>query len=160
MYAAVVAKTNDYATMRTWIYEVIADANGQYHGWWPVPPSQVAIAFSAYGVVSYDGTWIEEPQAGLPSHAPRVIAAPNPAFGHTRFLLLDLPQSASAQIRVYDVAGRLVRILTEESPRAGVDIWPWDGRTASGDRVPGGVYFYQLEVNGEQIGKHKLVITR
>jgi hypothetical protein len=48
-------------------------------------------------------------------------------------------------LRVYDVAGRLVRTLVDEERSAGVlHAVSWDGRDHAARRVASGVYFYRL----------------
>jgi flagellar hook assembly protein FlgD len=51
-------------------------------------------------------------------------------------------------LKVYDVAGRLVRELDKGERPAGVHSIRWDGRNWAGLSVSGGVYLYRLEAGG------------
>jgi CARDB len=64
-----------------------------------------------------------------------------------------------ATISIYDMRGRLVRILREERIRPGVNVVVWNGRTSSGLRVASGVYLCQLEAGGVK-DQERLVIIR
>ncbi len=56
---------------------------------------------------------------------------------------------AHVSLRIYDVAGRLVRTLVDERRVAGHKIETvWDGLDDARQRVSTGVYFYRLETPG------------
>lgn len=57
-------------------------------------------------------------------------------------VLLDWNSAGVADIRLYDVSGRLVRTL--RVARGGHGTEPWDGRDESGSLVPAGLYFARL----------------
>ncbi len=58
----------------------------------------------------------------------------------------DLPRTSRVTARLFDVAGRIVATLFDANFDAGVGLdLPWDGRTASGDDAPSGVYLLRLE---------------
>jgi len=46
-------------------------------------------------------------------------------------------------VRIYDVAGRMVRTFEENQPAGNYGI-SWDGRRPDGGRVPSGIYFYRV----------------
>jgi flagellar hook assembly protein FlgD len=70
-------------------------------------------------------------------------AVPNP-FNPTSVLEFSLPASQHVTLGVYDVRGRLVRLLVDEVRTAGIHIVPWDGRDSSGRAVASGTYFARL----------------
>jgi flagellar hook assembly protein FlgD len=72
--------------------------------------------------------------------------APNPTRGAAE-LAFTLPGSGvrPVRLRLYDVHGRLVRVLIEGPLPAGSHRLPWDGRDQVGRRVASGVYFLRLE---------------
>ncbi len=72
----------------------------------------------------------------------RVPAAVAGAPGHT--LALTLPADGHARLEMFDVRGRLVRVLIDESHPAGERLTTWDGRDDSGRAAPRGVYFVRL----------------
>jgi flagellar hook assembly protein FlgD len=89
-----------------------------------------------------------------PNGAPRVAgvtgASPNP-FGATTSIRFAIPPSgvSSHSLSIYDLAGRLVRRLSQGPTSAGVHVATWDGRDASGRPVAAGVYLARLEAGAE-----------
>jgi hypothetical protein len=51
-----------------------------------------------------------------------------------------------ANVRVFDVAGRLINNLARNELLAQSGTWVWDGQTASGDRVGLGVYVILIDL--------------
>jgi hypothetical protein len=70
-------------------------------------------------------------------------ARPTP-FRKETLIHFTLAAPAAAQLEVYDVAGRLVRVLVREALLAGDHAVNWDGRDDAGLRVAGGTYFVKL----------------
>ncbi len=83
---------------------------------------------------------------------------PNPARGDVR-LGFALPQGGPVTLRVYDVAGRLVRELLDDERPSGPSSLTWDGRTADGQEAAAGVYFARLESVGRVLTQ-KLMLVR
>jgi len=70
---------------------------------------------------------------------------PNP-FNPTTEIRFDLPRSGRVQLRVYDLAGRLVRTLVDGPMTAGAEQRViWNGRDGAGRMVSSGVYLYRLQ---------------
>jgi len=85
--------------------------------------------------------------------------APNP-FASRTSILYALPQRAGVSLRVYDVAGRLVRTLENGGVKeAGVHAASWDGRDAAGAAVEAGLYFYRIDA-GTISATRRMVLTR
>jgi len=82
----------------------------------------------------------------LPMQAPRLLQNhPNP-FNPRTTIVFDLPQQTTVSLRVFDVAGRLVReLLDRETVAEGRREVAWNGRDDTGGRVASGTYFYRLE---------------
>jgi hypothetical protein len=74
---------------------------------------------------------------------------PNP-FNPTTTIRYSIVQSGHVRLRIYNVAGQLVKTLVDEPqhPQAGGYSIRWDGRNNKGSRVSSGVYFYQLKTPG------------
>jgi hypothetical protein len=83
---------------------------------------------------------------------------PNPTQKECIFEFL-LAHPSLVEVRVYDVAGRLVRTLTDRVGKAGASRIIWDGNTDKGRPCPSGVYFYELNAE-ENIFRGRLTITR
>jgi len=77
--------------------------------------------------------------SGLALAAPN----PNPSSSHTQ-LDFELPAAASAELAVFDAAGRRVTTLVQGELPAGHHEATWDGRSAGGERVAAGLYFARL----------------
>lgn len=84
---------------------------------------------------------------------------PNPARGSLTISLgLAAPHQAR-ELRVVDVAGRLVRTLPlAERGQGQVDVG-WDGRDATGNTVAAGVYFVALRLD-ERVWTRKVLLVR
>ena len=68
---------------------------------------------------------------------------PNP-FSSSTIIQYDLPESQKVVIKIYDVRGRLVKVIVDEEQNAGFKNANWDGTNEDGDQVSSGVYFYQI----------------
>jgi hypothetical protein len=76
---------------------------------------------------------------------------PNP-FNPRTTIRFDLPVAGQAQLSIYDLAGRLVRVLVEGEILAGSHQAVWDGRDASGRSSPSGSYLARLVAGGKVEG--------
>ncbi len=84
---------------------------------------------------------------------------PNP-FNPTTTIRFDLAADGPVALRIYDVAGRLVRTLINGPGKAGGNqAVTWDGLNESGERVSSGIYFYRLEA-GSQSFNRKMVVMK
>jgi hypothetical protein len=85
-------------------------------------------------------------------------AQPNPTRDRS-ILTLTVPVDGRASLAVYDVAGRLIRRVTDGPLPAGDHRFVWDGRDGRGRQVAAGVYFCVAEVAGERAAT-KIVLVR
>ncbi len=83
---------------------------------------------------------------------------PNP-FNPSTTIKFGMKAKGLVTVRIYDVAGRLVRTLVNEVKDAGAYSAVWDGRNNLGANVASGIYFYRMETAGFQATK-KLVLLR
>ena len=70
--------------------------------------------------------------------------SPNP-FSPLTTLAFALPEAAHVRLSIYDLGGRLVRVLVDEVRPAGMHEVQWDATNASGQRVASGVYLCRME---------------
>ena len=87
---------------------------------------------------------------------------PNP-FNPETWIPYQLAEDAHVQIRIYDVAGHLVRTLDLGTKLAGNYLSResaayWDGRNDMGEGVSSGVYFYTLEAGDYQRTQRMTVV--
>jgi len=68
--------------------------------------------------------------------------SPNPFNPLTR-IEFGIKEPAHVSLRIYDAAGRLVRVLVESDRPAGRYVETWDGTDAAG-QAASGIYFYRL----------------
>lgn len=85
-------------------------------------------------------------------------ATPNPAAGWTA-ISYHLAAPGKVTLGIYDVAGRLVRTLVNESQSASKYKIIWDGRDNIGRTAANGVYFYRL-TTGDFTATRKLTLIK
>ncbi|MFH1690063.1 MAG: FlgD immunoglobulin-like domain containing protein [Candidatus Eisenbacteria bacterium] len=74
-------------------------------------------------------------------------AHPNP-FNPRTTLRYSVASPGRVRVRVYDLAGRVVRTLVDEDVEPGEYGLSWDGTTNAGERAASGVYFVRMETDG------------
>lgn len=92
----------------------------------------------------------------LPGLVARCV--PNPAVGAVGInLTLSVP--SEVRLRIVSPAGASVRSLSWDRLPAGSSRIEWDGRDQSGNRAPGGQYFYQMG-SGDGFTSGRLIFIR
>jgi len=71
----------------------------------------------------------------------------------------SLPEAGQVAVKVFDITGRLVKVLVNETKAAGTHTLRWDGSTEVGNRVAAGVYFYRVETP-KATWSDKLILLR
>jgi hypothetical protein len=127
---------------------------------WPSGLLESATAVPADQVVDVmEGVWTTG--VGDGSAAARVMLhgnSPNP-FNPVTLIQYELPTAGRVELGVYDLSGRLVRVLVDdEHLEAGRRTAPWNGRDDDGRSVASGVYFYRLEVGGEVLTRRMVLL--
>ncbi|MBN2007842.1 T9SS type A sorting domain-containing protein [candidate division KSB1 bacterium] len=80
-----------------------------------------------------------------------ILNYPNPFYDTTAFTY-ELSRPAEVTIKIYTVAGRLIKIINDYSMKQ-FNYIEWDGCDDDGDRIANGVYFYKVIAND---GNNKL----
>jgi PKD repeat protein len=83
---------------------------------------------------------------------------PNP-FNPSTKITFAITGTDEVRLAVYNPLGQEVRILFLGRKHPGIHSVEWDGRDASGNRVPSGVYVYRLEA-GNKAFYRKMVLTQ
>ncbi len=118
----------------------------------PIPPRQGdAYSFTPTGV---EGTPSETAATSLLLHQ----NAPNP-FKQLTTINYQLAKPGPVNLKVYNIAGQLVKTLASGQTSAGPHTIKWDGRDNSGNKVSSGIYIYRLQTENKDVTK-KLVILR
>ena len=85
--------------------------------------------------------------AGVTTSVPRrlqLAIASNPSRAPIGFTI-GLPEASTTRLAIYDVGGKLIRVLLDEWSRPGVISAQWDGRSAAGAPLGSGVYYARLK---------------
>jgi hypothetical protein len=77
---------------------------------------------------------------------------PNP-FNPTTKIEYDIPVNSRVKIEIFDVLGRRVKILVDETKESGFYISTWNGKNENNIEVASGVYFYRIIVKAEHSKK-------
>ena len=112
--------------------------------------------YSATVPVPTCGPVSAKPSAVL--EAPRGLRVMNPSRGAVA-IEYSLSEPGLVDLRIYDVAGRLLRVIENSTRIAGDHAITWDGRTQRGKLAPPGVYFVRLRSGGSQESR-KTVLCR
>lgn len=143
------------ATQHQMVLDLIVDGVPQHFDSGLVPGGadfpQVDISIAVHGFFCFDSVFVlsAAPQGAsgiLPDQpALELTARPNPFRDATR-VWFDLPAEGEVELRIHDVAGRLVRTLSPGRRYGeGPQMLAWDGLTDNGLDAPAGVYFARLD---------------
>jgi len=83
---------------------------------------------------------------------------PNP-FNPSTSIKFDMKEKGFVALKVYNVAGQLVRTLVNDTKDAGSHTITWDGKNNRGGAVASGIYFYKMETKDFSQTK-KMVMLR
>ena len=123
-----------------------------------------SILYYSYSVVIDGSEGPRSPETeikltGLPVVATRLLPnVPNP-FNPLTEIRFELSKPQQARVAVYDVTGRLVKILADGHLEAGPHARIWQGRDSSGRQVPSGAYYVRLVADG-RVDHHKMMLLK
>ena len=83
---------------------------------------------------------------------------PNP-FNPATTIAFSLPRSGPVRLQVFDVRGRLVRTLLDETRDAGAHRVVWDGTDDQGVQAASGIYLYRMAADG-QVLQNKMTLVK
>jgi hypothetical protein len=83
---------------------------------------------------------------------------PNP-FNPSTTIAFTLPEKVHTKLTIYNIAGKLVKTLTNRPLDAGLHETVWDGTDGRGSSVSSGVYFYRLKA-GDKMLTRKMVLLK
>ena len=120
-------------------------------GDFPAGPGYIACEPANVDVVGGAPLVLDPAVVGVPlPHASATRIAqihPNP-FNPQVSIRLELQGSGPVRLEVYDLAGRLVKVLAVHQGAAGSQVVQWDGRDAQGREAASGVYMICLQEGG------------
>lgn len=83
---------------------------------------------------------------------------PNP-FNPSTTISFYLPGKCPVRLEIFDVSGRRMKCLADESMEKGAHKIEWNGNDRNGNTAASGVYFYRLTAGKETISK-KMILLR
>jgi hypothetical protein len=126
----------------------------------PTPSVPSARFWIAQKVFAWMSNETRDPYSGTTTPAAYGLAQnfPNP-FNPATTIKFDMKEKGLVTLRIYNVAGQLVRTLLKSVKDAGGYSIPWDGKNDRGVPVATGIYLYKMEAPGFTATK-KMVVLR
>ena len=113
-------------------------------------------------IVPVSGVGIMLARIELDAQLPHILVLypnyPNP-FNPVTTLRYDLPEKVLVTITIYDMLGRQVKTLMDQTQDAGYKSLIWDATNNYGKPVSAGIYLYQIQA-GEYMQTKKMVLLK
>ncbi|MBL8024925.1 MAG: T9SS type A sorting domain-containing protein, partial [Fibrobacteres bacterium] len=101
--------------------------------------------------VSVPALSFESSKALMLSKTLNATASPNP-FSKTVQIAVTVNKSKNKpNVSIYDVNGRLVKVLSVKNILGNMSLYGWDGTDNLGGSLRNGFYFYRVRLNGEEV---------
>lgn len=128
-----------------WESQISVVASDYQTNWVTVPDNVGSVSFGSSSGYSPCGQLVDEVSEKIRlerTHHPLVLSPPqaNPASSRASWTITST-HDRDVEVRVYSVAGRVVRTHNLTWIRAGVSVITWDGRDDQGVAVPAGQYY-------------------
>ena len=129
-------------------YDVVLDA-GEHMNWVLSSSSGKEYTLEGMGeiTISTEEIFTLERKAIIPIAYTLHQNYPNP-FNPVTTLRYDLPENGHINITIYDMLGRQVKTLINQTQEAGYKSVIWNATNDYGKPVSAGVYLYQIQSNG------------
>lgn len=82
---------------------------------------------------------------------------PNP-FNPVTTISFSLPSQAAVYLKIYDLKGRLVKVLADKEMSLGEHRLSWNGTDQQGNAVASGVYYYLLQAGDHSYSRRMVLI--
>jgi hypothetical protein len=99
--------------------------------------------------------------AGIPLSFKMEQNYPNP-FNNSTLIQYQMPVSGQVTLKLYNINGRLVKVLMDKSCEAGYHSVDWDGRDSRGKGVATGIYLLRIAIEsprGELLYRRQIKMT-
>jgi hypothetical protein len=123
-----------------------------------------SVLYYSYTVVTDSGESAHSPETeikltNMPAITTRLLPnVPNP-FNPMTEIRFELAKAQRVQVTVYDVTGRLVKVLADGQLGSGPHIRVWQGRDSGGRQVPSGAYYVRLVADG-RVDHRKIMLLK
>jgi hypothetical protein len=121
--------------------------------------AEARVSHGISGILTIDTvTAVNDDASALPQATILATIYPNP-FNPRTVIAFELAETGPIELAIYDVGGRLVRVMESGTQSAGRHESTWDGQDNAGRAVPTGTYFCRLSTaQGSQT--RKLTLAR
>lgn len=82
---------------------------------------------------------------------------PNP-FNPNTTIQYQLPKAGKVELKIYNIAGQVVKTLVNESQKEGTYKINWNGKNNQNQQVANGAYIYQLKYDTKMLAKKMIFI--
>lgn len=98
-----------------------------------------------YNVTTGSTNPVEDENTNVPLKFSLNQNYPNP-FNPTTTISYSLPKTNQVLLRIFDINGKLVKVLVDEEQSPGIHYVKWDGTTESATPASAGLYFYKIKI--------------
>jgi len=98
------------------------------------------------------GTINVSQSSGIPKYnvnSYSVNSFPNP-FSNEISISFTLPENVTCNVSIYDLTGKLIRVLADRNFAKGDQLLKWDAKDENGDELRPGIFFFIIERKGLQ----------
>jgi len=127
--------------------------------------TDTTIAMGFFNPHGYGNIWVSEsdvsvvePTDMLPSRLSLIQNYPSPFNPETR-ISFKLAEKSHVSITIYDMLGRNIKTLINQTQDAGYKSLIWDATNDYGEPVSAGIDLYQIQA-GEYISTKKMVLLK
>lgn len=107
--------------------------------------AEARVSLGVSGLLAIDTVTAVNDEANAPPPATTLAAIyPNP-FNPRAVIGFDLAETGPLELAIYDLSGRLVRVIDSGTRSAGRYQAHWNGQDDAGQAVPSGIYFCRLK---------------
>jgi flagellar hook assembly protein FlgD len=111
----------------------------------------VSVAIGVTDISDPNGKIFPEKIALLGNH-------PNP-FNHETIIKFSLPRQNTVELAIFDINGKLIRNLSDNTYTAGIHSVRWDGRDNFGKVVASGIYLVRMNSENQQFS-HRVLLSK
>ena len=82
---------------------------------------------------------------------------PEPVENCVNILFISISGKIKTEVRIYDFDDKIIRTFLNEKIKPGEHNMKWDGTDDSGNKVPNGIYYYQI-INGDYKSPQRTIL--